>query len=112
MKFYKNNTFLVINSNGIITARKRSLGQGNVFTPVCHSVHRGRGSAQPPALDADPPGVGQTSLDADPLGWPDPPDADPPGVWQIPPPDTVNKRSVRILLECILVVEKFQPIGV
>ena len=24
-----------------ITARKRSLGQGNVFTPVCHSVHMG-----------------------------------------------------------------------
>ena len=24
----------------IITARKRSLGQGNIFTPVCHSVHR------------------------------------------------------------------------
>ena len=24
-----------------VTARKRSLGQGNVFTPVCHSVHRG-----------------------------------------------------------------------
>ena len=23
------------------TARKRSLGQGNIFTPVCHSVHRG-----------------------------------------------------------------------
>ena len=23
----------------LITARKRSLGQGNVFTPVCHSVH-------------------------------------------------------------------------
>ena len=21
--------------------RKRSLGQGNVLTPVCHSVHRG-----------------------------------------------------------------------
>ena len=27
----------------IITARKRSLRQGNVFTPVCHSVHRGGG---------------------------------------------------------------------
>ena len=27
-----------------ITARKRSLGQGNVFTPVCRSVH-GEGSA-------------------------------------------------------------------
>ena len=25
----------------IFTARKRSLGQGNVFTPVCHSVHMG-----------------------------------------------------------------------
>ena len=24
-----------------MTARKRSLGQGNIFTPVCHSVHRG-----------------------------------------------------------------------
>ena len=25
----------------IFTTHKRSLGQGNVFTPVCHSVHRG-----------------------------------------------------------------------
>ena len=25
----------------IFTARKRSLGQGNVFTPVCHSAHGG-----------------------------------------------------------------------
>ena len=25
----------------VITARKRSLGQGNIFTPVCHSVHTG-----------------------------------------------------------------------
>ena len=25
----------------IFTARKRSLGQGNIITPVCHSVHRG-----------------------------------------------------------------------
>ena len=24
-----------------ITARKRSLGQGNIFAPVCHSVHGG-----------------------------------------------------------------------
>ena len=30
----------------IITVRKRSLGQGNIFTPVCHSVHKrgGEGS--------------------------------------------------------------------
>ena len=25
----------------IFTARKRSLGQGNMFAPVCHSVHMG-----------------------------------------------------------------------
>ena len=29
-----------------VTARKRSLGQGNMFTPVCHSVH-GRGVPGP-----------------------------------------------------------------
>ena len=28
-------------TNAVITARKRSLGQGNIFTPVCHSVHMG-----------------------------------------------------------------------
>ena len=32
---------------GIFTDRKRSLGQGNVFTPVCHSVHGGGGSLHP-----------------------------------------------------------------
>ena len=37
---------ILVNSNFnaialIFTARKRSLGQGNIFTPVCHSVHRG-----------------------------------------------------------------------
>ena len=25
----------------VITSRKLSLEQGNIFTPVCHSVHRG-----------------------------------------------------------------------
>ena len=33
----------------IITARKRSFGQGNIFTPVCHSVHR-RGMVSQHAL--------------------------------------------------------------
>ena len=50
-------------------------------------------------LDADLPPGWAAPLDADPSQcWADPPDADPP-----PPPDTVNKRAVRILLECILV---------
>ena len=53
----------------LFTARKRSLGQGNVFTAVCHSVHRGRGSpwqrppwTEPPdgdPLDSDPPLLGK-----------------------------------------------------
>ena len=30
----------------VITARKRSLGQGNVFTPVCCSVHSGHRSGR------------------------------------------------------------------
>ena len=32
-----------VHSIAIFTARKRSLGQGNVFTPVCHSAHGGGG---------------------------------------------------------------------
>ena len=37
---YKTDVFI------IITARKRSLGQGNVFTAVCHSVHSGHRSGR------------------------------------------------------------------
>ena len=66
------NAFLFYFVN-IFTARKRSLGQGNVFTLVCHSVHRG--SAQHPH--------GQTPLDVDPLGA-DPPHCRPPRM-QTPP---------------------------
>ena len=36
-------------TSAVITARKRSLGQGNIFAPVCHSVHRGvSGQVHPP----------------------------------------------------------------
>ena len=57
---------------------KRSLGQGNVFISVCHSVHKGvciQGGLH--------------------RGW-----ATPPPNWILR--DTVNERAVRILLECIL----------
>ena len=47
--------------NVCITARKRSLGQGNVFTPVCQSFCS-QGGVCPTPLDADPP-------DADPSGY-------------------------------------------
>ena len=40
----------------IFTARKRSLGQGNVFTPVCHSVYRGGGVMMSfPVMDSTTP---------------------------------------------------------
>ena len=71
----------------LVTVRKRSLGQGYVFTGVCHSVNRGGGSASvhvgihPPAKETPPPPA------------PSP-----------PPPRSRLQRTVRILLECVLVV--------
>ena len=61
----------------IITARKRSLRQGNVFTRVCHSVHRGEVSVRGVSVRETP---GQRH----PYG---------------------KERTARILLECILVLK-------
>ena len=66
---------------------------------MCHSVHMGEGVCPTPAQphrqtrgDADPPK--QTPNP----GWANRPlDADPPG-WADPPPGTVNRRAVRILV--------------
>ena len=38
---YSNISISISSEVIIFTTRKRSLGQGNIFTPVCHSVHRG-----------------------------------------------------------------------
>ena len=111
-------------SGVVVTARKRSLGQGNIFAPVCYSVHRGwvcliacwntsppdqRQAHPPPPKQAHPPRE-QTTPQSRP-----PPGADtlprsrhpPPGAHPRPPQcmlgDTCNKRAVRILLECNLV---------
>ena len=72
----------------IVAAHKRSLWQGNVFKPVSQTF-----SSQ---------GTGEQNES------PSPPDADssPPEIHEILR-DTVNKRAVRILLECILVVNDF-----
>ena len=40
---HSNSYCLVACTNQFFTARKRSLGQGNVFTRVCHSVHGNSG---------------------------------------------------------------------
>ena len=61
----------------IVTARKRSLGQGNIFTPVCHSVHRGGGLPQC-MLGYHPLGP-CTPLDHTPPGTMHPLDHAPPG---------------------------------
>ena len=75
-----------------ITARKRSLGQGNMSTPVCHSVHRGAVWSKRGAWSR-----GGWSWGC--LVWGVP---GPGGAWWRPP-GRLLLRAVRILLECILV---------
>ena len=56
---------------------QRSCGQGNIFTPVCHSVHRG--GALPQCM----------------LGYQHPPDHTPPPPEQTPPPPREADSSIR-----------------
>ena len=74
-------------------ARKWSLRQGNVFTPVCKSFCS-HGSVHPTRQTPSLPG--QTSPQADPLGR------------HRPNPRRQLKWAVRMLLECILVIIKFK----
>ena len=108
---------------------QRSCGQGNIFTPVCHSVHRGGGvvvvshkalrqtppdQAHCPHLDQahHPPGPGTppsrtrhtTPLDQ---AHHHPPTRHSPPRWSRLR-HTVYERPVLILLECILVKKKFK----
>ena len=82
------------------------LQQGNVFTPVCHSVHRGGVCLSAcwdthTPLEAPPP----HPLEAPPRSTPTeahtPLEAHPPG--STPSPRRSLQRTVRILLECFLV---------
>ena len=81
---WKGNSFL---SKIRSSKKRRSLGQGNVFTPVCHTVHRGV--------------VSQHATDGGvhPLGRHPSPGRH--------PPSRQLKRAVRILLECFLVRRNF-----
>ena len=93
---------------GVFTARKRSLGQGSIFTKrVTPSVHRG-GSAPGGGLHGGGPHVGDLHVGGlhvreslHPGGL------HPGGGGQTPQQilgDTVNEQVVCILLECILVL--------
>ena len=109
--FYSNNLY-----------RPQRSCEGYVFTPVCHSVHRGVGlpqcilGYQPPGADT-PPGTRHPLEQTPPeQGIPQsrhPPEQTPPGTRHPPGPGTPRDqtppsrrlllRTVRILLECILV---------
>ena len=84
------------------------LGQGNVFTGVCDSVNRG-GLSQcmlgyhPPREQAPPPRSRHPPWEQAPPKKTDPPRSRPPPAQSMLG-DTVNARTVRILLECNLVL--------
>ena len=91
----------------LITTRKRSLGQGNIFSSVCQEFCSG-GSTWAGTPQAGTPLLGRYT----PPGRYPPGQVHPPGrytPWQVHPReqcmlgDTGNKRAVRILLDCILV---------
>ena len=71
--------------NVLITARKRSLGQSNIFTPVCHSVHSGGSASVHAGIPPPPPGTRYTP----PRDQPHPPGPDthtpPPSPWEQSP---------------------------
>ena len=71
----------------LVTARKRSLGQGNMFTGVCLST----GGVPGPGDACSQGGSGPEVVPA------------PGGVPGGDPPGRLLLRAVRILLECILV---------
>ena len=97
----------------IFTTRKRSLGQGNIFISICHSVP-GWGGGFPTCITGHMTrGVCIQEVCISGLvcfqgvciqgvciqgGWAEPPSEIHGILW-----DTVNKRAVRILVECFLV---------
>ena len=82
-----------------ITARKRSLGQGNIFTPVCHSVHMGGGEYLGRDTPWDQVSPGNRYTPPGP-GTPPRPGTPPPRGTrytpqdQVHPPDQVHPRAV------------------
>ena len=73
-----------VNARANFYRPQRSCGQGNIFTPVCHSVHRG-GVCLSACWDATPPEQTPPPLDY----VPSPPDYVSPRTTYPPPPDYV-----------------------
>ena len=109
----------------VITARKRSLGQGNIFTRVCHSVH---GEGSPMSLASWLPGPilllgglcpwshvpsresypwSHVPSRGGPVAGPMfLPGGLPTMVGWLDPPNQKSRQYVRILLECFLVTAR------
>ena len=87
-----------VKANALFIAHKRSLGQGNIFTPVSHSGHRGEICLSPPQ------GPGTSPNQAPPRTRHLPGPGIPPAQSMLG--DTVNEWAVRILLECNLVIRR------
>ena len=67
---------------------QRSCGQGNNFTPVCHSVHRRRGVSEADPPEADPLGSDTPREQTPPLGADTPQEQTPPLGADTPPEQT------------------------
>ena len=98
------------------------MGEGNVFTRVCHSLHREESAIQGVLLSKRGGGLLSRGLATTPCPGRQPPPSSswattlPSGSGRQPPAippqvrilrDTVNQRSVRILQDCFLVVTDF-----
>ena len=107
-------SWLSLNSMNPLPPANEIWGQGNVFTHVCHSVHRGGGGWLPSMhhrshnLGVYIQGWGSASRGRGYVsggeggciqGW----GFVSGGGWTDPPPAELGKRAVRILLECFLV---------
>ena len=111
--------FALYGNNGlclqIFTARKRGPGQGNVFTPVCYSVHGGgEGLASQHALGkgvgfpaGNGKGGGLASQHALGKGVGFPAGNGKGGAWLPSMHWNWEKRAICILLECFLVENEF-----
>ena len=84
----------------IFTARKRSLGQGNIFTSVCQEFCSQGGRVPGPGGYLVPGGAWSRGCLVPGGAWSQE------GVWRTPP-GRLLLRALRILLECILVQYDF-----
>ena len=91
-----NQIAIIVSRNRGFYRPKRSFGQGNVFTGVCHSVNRGEYLTRPPpGPGSSPPGPGRYTPPG-PGRYTHPDQAGtPPGTRQVPPLDQVHPPGTR-----------------